>query len=60
MKAQASDSKPVLDQYRRLEEHSRTVGPAQLAIRDLRLIDGTFAQMAEALGLPIADYDTAP
>jgi hypothetical protein len=27
--------------------------PAQLAIRDLKLIDGTMARMAEALGLTI-------
>ena len=45
---------------RRIEECSAIVGPAQLAIRDLELIDGTFAQIAEALGLPITDYDTAP
>jgi hypothetical protein len=31
-----------------------------LAIHDFMLIDATFAEMAEALGLPIADYDTAP
>jgi uncharacterized membrane protein YgaE (UPF0421/DUF939 family) len=45
---------------RRLEERSSTVGPAQLAIRDLKLIDGTMAQMAELLGLAITDYDTEP
>src|SRR6202035_1788038 len=30
---------------RRLEECASTAGPAQLAIRDLKLIDGTMAQM---------------
>ena len=45
---------------RRLEECSRTAGSAQLAIRDLKLIDGTMAQMAGILGLAITDYDTEP
>jgi uncharacterized membrane protein YccC len=45
---------------RRLEECSSTPGPAQLAIRDLMLIDGTMAQMAGILGLAITDYDTEP
>jgi uncharacterized membrane protein YccC len=45
---------------RRIEDHSSTVGPARLAIRDLKLIDGTMAEMAELLGLAITDYDTAP
>jgi uncharacterized membrane protein YccC len=31
----------------------------QLAIRDLKLIDGTMARMAEVMGLSIADYDTS-
>ena len=31
-----------------------------LAIRDLKLIDGTMAQLAEVLGLAITDYDTVP
>ncbi len=43
---------------RRLEQRSSTVGPDQLAIRDLKLIDGTMARAAEYLGLRIADYDT--
>jgi hypothetical protein len=30
----------------------------QLAIRDLKLIDGTMARVAEVLGLAITDYDT--
>jgi hypothetical protein len=45
---------------RRLEEHPGAVGPGQLAIRDLMLIDTTMATLAEALGLAITDYDTAP
>ena len=45
---------------RRLEECSPTVGSAQLAIRDLKLIDGTMARAAEFLGLAITDYDTEP
>lgn len=54
-------SSALFDQAERhLEEHTGIVGPAQLAIRDLKLIDGTMAQMAEVLGLPITDYDTVP
>jgi hypothetical protein len=45
---------------RRIEEHSGTAGPAQLSMRDLKLIDGTMAQLAEILGLTITDYDTVP
>ena len=45
---------------RRLEQRSSTVGPDQLAIRDLKLIDGTMAGAAGYLGLRIADYDTQP
>ena len=45
---------------RRIEERSGTAGPAHLAIRDLKLIDGVMAQLAEALGLAITDYDTVP
>jgi uncharacterized membrane protein YgaE (UPF0421/DUF939 family) len=49
---------------RRLEGGAGTVGwasmagPAQLAVRDLKLVDGTMAQLAEGLGLRIIDYDT--
>jgi uncharacterized membrane protein YccC len=54
-------SSALFDQAeRRIEQASAIVSPTRLAIRDLVLIDGTFAQMAEALGLPIAEYDTAP
>ena len=54
-------SSALFDQAeRRIEECSVIASPAQLVIRDLKLIDGTFARMAEALGLLIADYDTAP
>jgi Fusaric acid resistance protein-like len=45
---------------RRLEERAGTVGPAQLAIRDLMRIDGTMAGLAGLLRLAITDYDTAP
>jgi hypothetical protein len=30
----------------------------QLAIRDLKLIDGTMAKLAEVVGLRVTDYDT--
>jgi uncharacterized membrane protein YgaE (UPF0421/DUF939 family) len=45
---------------RRIEERSGTAGPAQLVIRDLKLIDGTMARLAEDIGLTITDYDTTP
>jgi hypothetical protein len=45
---------------RRLEQCSSSVGPDQLAIRDLKLIDGTMAGVAGYLGLRITDYDTQP
>ena len=45
---------------RRIEERTSTVGLAQLAIRDLKLIDGTMARLAEAMGLAVTDYDTVP
>jgi len=45
---------------RHLEGCSTAPRPAQLAIRDLKLIDGTVAGMAEVLGLAITDYDTEP
>jgi uncharacterized membrane protein YgaE (UPF0421/DUF939 family) len=54
-------SSALFDQAeRRSEERSGIAGPAQLAIRDLKLIDGTMARMAEVLGLSITDYDTVP
>ncbi len=54
-------SSALFDQAeRRIEECSVIASPAQLVIRDLKIIDGTFARMAEALGFLIADYDTAP
>jgi uncharacterized membrane protein YgaE (UPF0421/DUF939 family) len=54
-------SSALFDQAdRRLEEHSEIAGPQRLAVRDLQLIDGTMAQMAELLGLTITDYDTVP
>jgi hypothetical protein len=45
---------------RRVEERASTDESAQLAIRDLKLIDGTMAGLAEAMGLAITDYDTVP
>jgi uncharacterized membrane protein YgaE (UPF0421/DUF939 family) len=43
---------------RRVEERSGIAHPVQLAIRDLKLIDGTMARLAAGLGLAITDYDT--
>jgi uncharacterized membrane protein YgaE (UPF0421/DUF939 family) len=45
---------------RRIEEQASTVGLAQLAFRDLMLIDGTMAGLAQAMGLAVTDYDTVP
>jgi len=54
-------SSALFDQVeRRVEEGSGVAHPAQLAIRDLKLIDGTMARLAEVLGLAITDYDTVP
>jgi hypothetical protein len=54
-------SSALFDQAeRRVEERSGIAHPVQLAIRDLKLIDGTMAQLAEVLRLAITDYDTAP
>jgi hypothetical protein len=44
---------------RRLEDTPGTVAPGQLAIRDLKLIDGAMARLAEVMGLPVTSYDTA-
>jgi uncharacterized membrane protein YgaE (UPF0421/DUF939 family) len=52
-------SAAIFDQAeRRVEERASTDESAQLAIRDLKLIDGTMAELAEAMGLAITDYDT--
>jgi hypothetical protein len=40
---------------RRIEERFGLAHPAQLAMRDLKLIDGTVARMAEGLGLAVTD-----
>jgi uncharacterized membrane protein YgaE (UPF0421/DUF939 family) len=54
-------SSALFDQAeRRTEESSGIAHPARLAILDLMLIDGTMAQIAERLGLPVTDYDTVP
>jgi hypothetical protein len=42
---------------RRIEERSGTAARTHLAIRDLKLIDVTMAQMAEVLGLAVTDHD---
>lgn len=43
---------------RRLEDSDGPVGPAQLAIRDLKLVDGSMAELAKIIGLDVANYDT--
>jgi uncharacterized membrane protein YgaE (UPF0421/DUF939 family) len=44
---------------RRLEDDVGAVGAAgSLALRDLKLVDGTMARLAELMSLRIADYDT--
>jgi uncharacterized membrane protein YccC len=43
---------------RRLEERSARIDEGQLAIRDLKLIDGVMAKLAEMAGLPVTDFDT--
>jgi hypothetical protein len=35
-------------------------GKADLALRDLRLIDGALAELAAALGMDVTSYDTGP
>lgn len=42
------------------EGRAGTVDGGSLAIRDLELIDGTMASLAEALGLRVTDFDTVP
>jgi uncharacterized membrane protein YccC len=41
-----------------LEENLSSVGKGQLAIRDLKLIDGSMAWIAKDMGLSVTDYDT--
>jgi uncharacterized membrane protein YccC len=54
-------SSAIFDQAeRRLEERPGIARPQLFAVRDLKLIDGTMARMAELLGLTITDYDTVP
>jgi uncharacterized membrane protein YccC len=43
---------------RRLEEGSARLDDGQLAIRDLSLIDGAMATLAELAGLLVTDFDT--
>jgi uncharacterized membrane protein YgaE (UPF0421/DUF939 family) len=43
---------------RRLEGSTGMIDSGQLALRDLKLIDGTMARLAEAMQLAVTDYDT--
>ena len=52
-------SSALFDQAeRRVEGNDGPVGPAQLSIRDLKLIDGAMANLAKILGLAVTSYDT--
>ena len=52
-------SSSIFDQAeRRLESQSATIDGRQLAVRDLKLIDGAMAGLAEQMGLKINDFDT--
>jgi len=44
----------------RLAAPGSNAGSGYLALRDLRLIDGALAELAEALGVDITSYDTGP
>jgi uncharacterized membrane protein YccC len=44
---------------RRLETHGGETDEGQLALRDLKLIDGAMAGLAEVMGLKRTDFDTA-
>jgi hypothetical protein len=43
---------------RRLEERAARIDEGELAIRDLKLIDGVMANVAQMAGLPVTDFDT--
>jgi hypothetical protein len=43
-----------------LEQRLAAPGRGQLALRDLRLIDGALAELADALGLYVTSYDIGP
>ena len=43
-----------------LEQRLAVPGRGQLALRDLRLIDGALAELASALGLHVISYDIVP
>jgi uncharacterized membrane protein YgaE (UPF0421/DUF939 family) len=52
-------SSALFDQAeRRLENGGGLAGPGQLAIRDLKLVDGAMAGLAAIMGLSLASYDT--
>jgi uncharacterized membrane protein YgaE (UPF0421/DUF939 family) len=46
-------------EQRLLESSQGTIGSTQLAVRDLTLLDGAMAQLAQAMDLKLTDYDTA-
>jgi hypothetical protein len=52
-------SSALLDRTeRRLEERSARLDEGQLAIRDLKLIDGAMAKLAALADLTVTDFDT--
>jgi uncharacterized membrane protein YccC len=52
-------SSALFDRSQRcLEDRSAHIGNTQLAVRDLKLIDGTMATFAQARGIDVTDYDT--
>jgi hypothetical protein len=52
-------SSALFDQAeRRLEATARRTGPAQLAIRDLKLLDGAMAGLAAAIKVGVTSFDT--
>ncbi|HWD95975.1 MAG TPA: FUSC family protein [Acidimicrobiales bacterium] len=44
---------------RRLAKGTTVLSDGELAVRDLKLLDGTMVQMADVLGLDVTDFDTA-
>lgn len=45
---------------RELERAQGSIGHAQLALRDLALLDGALASLGPVMGLPVTDLDTSP
>jgi uncharacterized membrane protein YccC len=59
IKADYTRSAALFDRTERhLEDHAAPMDEGQLAIRDLKLIDGAMAKLAELAGLPVTDFDT--